>query len=250
MYRGCFPDIQVQFKRWERPTTLPPLSGKGFDAEYIYSRVYLADIFHEIDRYVYLDNDAIVNMDLADLFNTPLIRATHPMTTRKKSFQKPNQAPITAAGIGKLRSVKRESPSSDPHLKAKPVAMGFVFDVNEKLRGYMLQGFNQSSPQFKRAISFIEPAKFFNGGVALVDAKKWRNDNLTRKAEAIVRENEKESLYSRRGLGDQGLFFLLLQDGIAELHPAFNMRRVPNKTTRLMKSSLGRCVERQHNRVM
>ena len=30
-----------------------------------------------------------------------------------------------------------------------------------------------------------------------------------------------------------------MQDGIAELHPAFNMRRVPNKTTRFMKNYRG-----------
>jgi hypothetical protein len=240
MYVGCFPAVKVQFKRWERPSTLPPLSGKGFDADYIYSRVYLPDIFHEVGRYVYLDNDAVVNMDIADLYYTPLLRATHPMTTRLP--RKPSRLQHPAArrdpGLGRNRPTSRQASATTTDMSVK-VAMGFVFDVNEKLRGYVQNGFNQSSPLFKRAMSFIEPAKFFNGGVALVDAKKWRADNLTRRAEALIRDNQDGSLYSRRGLGDQGLFFLLLQDGVAELHPAVNMRRVPNKTTRFMRDHLG-----------
>lgn len=244
MYKGCFPEINVQFKRWTRPSTLPPLSNKGFDSEYIYSRVYLSDIFFEVDKYVYLDNDAIVNMDIADLYNTPLIRATHPLTTRKKAPRKPTAGVLAIeANMKRSRSFtsRQTSIREDEHHKATRVAMGFVFDVNEKLRGYVKNGFTQSSPYFKQAMSFIEPAKFFNGGVALVDAKKWRMDNMTRRAEAIIIANANEELY-RHGLGDQGLFFLLLQEGIAELHPAFNMRRVPNKTTRFMKNNLGKCI--------
>ena len=243
LYRGCFPEIHVQFKRWSRPSTLPQLSNKGFDSEYIYSRVYLADIFHEVDRYVYLDNDAVVNMDIVELYHTPLVRATHPLTTRRKPPPKPTRGALRIAANMKasshLNGHRRLTPTTATHRQqSKHVTMGFVFDVNEKLRGYVQNGFNQDSPLFKRAMSYIEPAKFFNGGVALVDAKKWRADNLTARAEAIILANDKGALYSP-GLGDQGLFFLLLQEGIAELHPAFNMRRVPNKTTRFMKNNLG-----------
>lgn len=236
-YRGCFPDINVQFKKWERPVTLPPLLGQGFDAEYIYSRIYLPHIFHEVDRYVYLDNDVIVNVDITEVYFTPLVRAAHPLTTRHAK-----SAPARRVPTGRTRRPPYQAAATQSYpMPTHDVAMGFVFDVNEKLRGYVGNGFNHSSPLFRRAMGFIEPAKFFNGGVALVNAKKWRKEGLTSRAEEIMRANEREGLYSRRGLGDQGLFFLLMQEGLAELHPAFNMRRVPNKTTRYLKERLGEC---------
>lgn len=232
IYRGCFPSVKLQFKKWIRPPTLPPLLQKGFDADYIYCRVYLSHIFPDLTRYIYLDNDIVVNMDISQLYKTPLITGPHPMTSRswKRKFHMDHR----------LKTVKNENYNEKVNRhEERQVAMGFVFDVNEKLQGYVTKGFNQRSSLFMKAKSFIEPAKFFNGGVALVDAKLWRQQDLTRKAEHIILQNENESLYNRRMLGDQGLFFLLMQDGIAELHPAYNMRRVPNKTTRFLKDSLG-----------
>jgi len=243
LYRNCFPDIRIQFKRWQRPATLPPLSERGFDSEYIYSRVYLPDIFYEVDRYVYLDNDVIVNMNIEDLFWTSLVRATHPLTTHYKI--KPKHAQRDRSAASYLRKNRpggghgRQTSVSNHQTSNRRVTMGFVFDSNLKLDGYVKNGFNQSNPAFINAMGFIEPAKFFNGGVALVDAKLWRRRNMTGQAEDIIRQNVHNTVYSSRGLGDQGLFFLLMQDGLAELHPAFNMRRVPNKTTRYLKNQLG-----------
>jgi lipopolysaccharide biosynthesis glycosyltransferase len=240
IYKGCFPEIRVQFKKWKRPLSLPILSEKGFDSEYIYSRIYLSDIFHDVNRYIYLDNDIVVNMDISDLYKTPLIRSSHPLTTRyKKPYGKKLIVDRSAAGILRKNRPNGRQTSIMERVKSPPVAIGFVFDSNEKLNGYVTNGFNQSNPMFIKAMSHIERAKFFNGGVALVDAKMWRRNNMTSQAEGIIRQNRNGELYSRSGLGDQGLFFLLLQEGIAELHPAYNMRRVPNKTTRYLKDKLG-----------
>lgn len=68
-----FPGTTHEMKSWVdvKPTHFPQLSQRGFDTDYIYARFYLPLIF-PVGKFIYLDNDIIVNADLDELFHNPL----------------------------------------------------------------------------------------------------------------------------------------------------------------------------------
>lgn len=71
-FRTCHFGVSHSIKSWDTPQALRSLSNKAFDKEIIYARFYLPHVFQEMDRYIYLDNDIVVNCDLSELFVTPL----------------------------------------------------------------------------------------------------------------------------------------------------------------------------------
>jgi lipopolysaccharide biosynthesis glycosyltransferase len=73
LHAQVFPHVTYDIKSWQdvRPPSFPHLSNSSFDREHIFARFYLPYIF-DIDRFIYLDNDVIVNADLYDLYTTPL----------------------------------------------------------------------------------------------------------------------------------------------------------------------------------
>ena len=94
---------------------------------------------------------------------------------------------------------------------------------------YIASNFNRSHPWVNSTLSLRPAGYFLNGGVAVIDAQAWRRENLTSQAEAIIRQNQHEYMYSANA-GDQGTFLLLLQNRIAYLPARLNMRRLPKKT--------------------
>jgi lipopolysaccharide biosynthesis glycosyltransferase len=122
--------------------------------------------------------------------------------------------------------------------RAIPV-IGFVFEVNSVYGGYIHSHFNHSHPLVRKVIKHNHPEIFLNGGVALVNALQWRKENLTARAEKILFENTQYpgSLFNSKAVGDQGLFYLLLDGRMAYLPPKFNMRRLPNKTVKLLNQN-------------
>lgn len=184
----------------------------GFDTWIIYSRIYLPLIF-PVEKYLYLDNDIVVNGDIRELYHTKLM------------LKSPNT----------ILPSSRQSNSYQSISHAVPV-IGFVFEVNAGYSGYINSHFNRSHPIVRKVLEHNHPEIFFNGGVALVNALQWRKENLTSRAEKLLFENTKQpgALYNSRAVGDQGLFYLLLDGRMAYLPPKFNMRRLPNKTVRLL----------------
>lgn len=84
--------------------------------------------------------------------------------------------------------------------------VGFVFDRAYFNKEYIHNHFNQSHPLVISAMKVRELDIFFNGGVALINSKQWRLNNLTELAEKIIIENINGEIYSTSA-GDQGNFY-------------------------------------------
>jgi lipopolysaccharide biosynthesis glycosyltransferase len=211
----CFNKINYVIKAWTPSPTFPNVTSNGFDTDVIYSRIYLPQIFN-VNKYIYIDNDIVVNADLWML----------------------NQIPLEPLAISKYTPRRKHPTASSHSLKysssRKPV-MGFVYDLNYVHRHYLHSHFNQTHPLVKQVMSHNDPDLFFNGGVAVVDAFLWRQLGLTKQAENLIAKNNGNGIYSSAAVGDQGLFFLLLDGLLAALPPEYNMRRLPNKTVRFLE---------------
>ena len=93
-----------------------------------------------MDRYLYLDNDLVVNCDLTELYFTSLARHG-------------KDALVHATNI-----------------------MGFVFDRTSFYISYLHNQLNKTHPLVQKLLHVRHPSVFLNGGVALMDAKQWRKD--------------------------------------------------------------------------
>ena len=219
----CFDDIVYNVQVWLPSPTFPNISSKGFDTEVIYSRIYLPHIFN-VNKYIYIDNDVVVNADLWELDQIPLIPVSiSPYTPRRK--QHPPSGSHT-------------TPTPPPRRTQSKAVMGFVYDLNNVHKNYLHKHFNGSNPLVKQVLAGTDHDLFFNGGVAVVDAKLWRALQLTQRAEAMIAHNIGDAMYSSVAVGDQGLFFLLLDGQLASLPAEYNMRRLPNKTVRFLEKDI------------
>ena len=125
--------------------------------------------------------------------------------------------------------IHRVSPALSQSKSGIEAIAGFVFEKHPQYKGYIEDHFNLSSYLVRKALANHGVDVFFNGGVALVDAERWRKDNLTAQAERIITENLRGAYHDER-VGDQGTFFVLLQGRMAFLDGRWNMRRLPTKT--------------------
>lgn len=216
----CFNSIIYSIKIWKPSSTFPNVTSNGFDSEIIYSRIYLPHIFN-VNKYIYIDNDVVVNADLWQLYNIPLEPlSTSKYTPRRKSAIVPSTSTLKAS-----------------HTSPK-IVMSFVYDLNQVHRHYLHSHFNQSHPLVRQVLSRNSPDLFFNGGVAVVDALLWRQLGLTKRAESLIDQNNGNAIYSSSAAGDQGLFYLLLDGMLGALPPEYNMRRLPNKTVRFLEQQV------------
>ncbi|KAJ1435030.1 hypothetical protein B484DRAFT_417305, partial [Ochromonadaceae sp. CCMP2298] len=75
-FKATFPSAQYRNRLWSRPPSLVQSSNHTFDRDLIYARFYLPDIFPELQRFIYIDNDAIVTADLGHLYSMRLTPTT------------------------------------------------------------------------------------------------------------------------------------------------------------------------------
>ena len=124
-----------------------------------------------------------------------------------------------------------------------------VYETHPKYIEYF-KHFNKSSHLFSRAqqsihaingklpnllrIRFDKTEIFLNAGVLIIDTKRWMTQRLTTRAEYIFQMNHDGGLFNSKAIGDQGVFYLLLGAEAYGLHPRWNMRRSPKKTTELL----------------
>ena len=198
LFAKCFSTVSFESKVWQRPKTLPKLSGKRFEKEHIFARFYLPEIFPDVMRFLYLDNDIIVTMDIQEVFNYSL----------------------EMRELGSFKLLENSTTSA---------IAAFCFEYHPQYRAYVRHNFNLSHPLVNSTLSLRPTGFFLNAGVFTVDAHRWRMEKYTRKAEEIIRMNNEMYIYSNF-IGDQGTFFLLLQDRIAYLPALFNLRRSPKRT--------------------
>jgi lipopolysaccharide biosynthesis glycosyltransferase len=119
----------------------------------------------------------------------------------------------------------------------RTAAIGFVYETHPFYKNYLRSHFNMSHPLVKRAVNSLPSTAFLNGGVFLMDAKAWRNRNITSLAESIIAQNVNGSIYDSYS-GDQGLFYVLFAEKVAFLPARFNMRRLPKKTINMLDTGV------------
>ena len=236
----CFPNIKYDIKVWKRPPSYPTIRNVQFEIDAIFARFYVPLIWPDVKRYIYLDNDVIVTSDLMELFLTPLVRNEY---IAPQDGHKPPQIHTAVASSDprihrkNLHAEARERVKQQRVTGRPTTTAGFVFDSHPYHIGYKRSNFNTSDPLVQKALSVRAEELFLNGGVAIIDAEKWRRDNLTEKAENIIQMNRNGSLYSSN-VGDQGTYALLLQEDITYLPSKFNMRRHPKRTISMLSDGI------------
>lgn len=229
-FRLCFPGISFESKVWKMPDLLSTsLTQRNFDTDVIFARFYLPHIFQDIDRFIYLDNDIVVSVDLADLFQVAMLMQGEKSQFLSKSHKNSNHEIFDRNSRTARKRV--DAVTSQLHDKAAPVA--FVFEKHPSYKAYISDHLNTSHVLVQRAMRVHGDDVFLNAGVALFDAKKWRREGWTQRAEMIISSNHKNYIYSSQ-VGDQGLFYVLLQEHVAYLPARFNMRRLPKKTVLML----------------
>lgn len=195
---SCFDGISHISIVWNsNPFLKRTLRHKRFETELIYARFYLPILFPATERLLYMDNDIIVNADMSELASVPMLDISN-----------------------------------------RPAPAAFVFEKSIFNQFYMQQHLNFNNSLVQRAVSHRGEKTFLNCGVILFDTLLWQKLNLTAKAEQLIQQNAfgniKPSLYDVV-IGDQGAFFLLLQDEAADLPVRFNLRKHPGKSVKLLE---------------
>ena len=77
-----------------------------------------------------------------------------------------------------------------PIVRGVQPIIGFVMESHNVYTHYIHDHMNVTHPLFARAIQRFTDKVFLNAGVFLVDAKRWRQQNMTARAEEIILENK------------------------------------------------------------
>lgn len=261
----CFvPEVQTETKLWNSSSfpALKVLRNTQFEKDVIFARIYLPTIFNDVDRFLYLDNDIVVTCDVQEVVNTALLSVlvqAVDQTSSLMSSSNSNSASALPSTKGKLPAHTHHSkPAHTRSESAQLVAqgqlrpgdvihhrrrllvrrryapLGFVFETHPQYKEYIRSNLNISHPLVSSAVAIHGETNFLNGGVILFDAALWRREGWTRRAESILASNFDGSIYGV-SVGDQGLFYVLLQDQVAYLPARFNLRRLPKKTVHMLE---------------
>mmetsp|Transcript_3427 Transcript_3427/g.5139 ORF Transcript_3427/g.5139 Transcript_3427/m.5139 type:complete len:262 (+) Transcript_3427:122-907(+) len=141
--------------------------------------------------------------------------------------------------------------------------VAFVIEYHPYYTTYLKDHFNLSHPQIVKALNYFSSSRLFlNGGVFVMDAIRWRENNFTAKCEQFIIENHHKiyqishnhnesysnnskmnayhtyssSIYDTR-VGDQAVFYALLFDAMGCLPAQYNMRRLPKKTIHMLEAN-------------
>lgn len=187
-----------------------------------------------------------------------------PRSGRHSTGSTPQRAPkrIVSESERRREAALREQTFRKPPPPAsfRP-AVGFVYERHDYYNSYLASHFNLSHPLVRATQDAMVTSLFLNGGVALVDAALWRSRGMTAQAEELMRMNQPPELHDQMqgqgqgrrrteaalesasvplysaSAGDQGLFFLLLQNRVTYLPARWNMRRHPMKTTNMLTNT-------------
>lgn len=225
---SCFRNAFFEMKNWTIPDGFPSIKNRNFDKAVIYARFYLPNLF-PVSKYIYLDNDLIANGNIHDLFSSSLT-----ISKREMDASRPNTNTYIGRSTSKMYNKRQRYKSFVRESPPTKVMVGFIFDNHPQYRVYWNSNFKIKNPLVQKSAGFRGLEVFLNGGVALVDAMKWRQERMTEKAEALMIRNLDEKLYDVGAAGDQGTFMLLFEGKMAALHPRWNMRRAPAKTIGLL----------------
>eukprot|EP01040_Poterioochromonas_malhamensis_P005848 gene5848-6288_t len=93
LFIALFPSVSYEVKHW-KPSffLLKHLRDDDFEKEIIFARFYLPEVFSALPRFLYLDNDVVLNMDVIEVFQRPqrlpdLSHLAIPQTNRKGGME-------------------------------------------------------------------------------------------------------------------------------------------------------------------
>eukprot|EP01041_Mallomonas_annulata_P004723 gene4723-9377_t len=225
LIKSCYPGTKIEIKNWEVPPSFPKLRLHRFETPVIYARFYIPHIFPDIEKYIYLDNDLVVNGDIIELYSSS-------MSIDRDLFRPIPQYTIQSRNNRMDMKTSRNSINSKNEHKKQSI-IAFTFERHPQYSLYISGHFNMKHPLVDRSMKFRGQEVFFNGGVAVVDAIQWRAQNITARAEQLIAMNTQGSLHDE-SVGDQGTFFLLFHGEMASLHARWNMRRLPKKSVEML----------------
>ena len=192
-------------------TELVIKGGHKFNTERLFARFYLVYVFTKphTTRMLYVDNDAIVTADLS----------------------------VFASESYNMTATDHRTGSTSA------AAAGFVYEKSIFNKFYMATHFHKTHPLVQAAMGLHGDKYYYNGGVMLIDTQEWLRQDLTQRAEEIIRLNAKLSndsngkfpLYDM-AVGDQGIFYMMLEH-VSYLPARFNMRRHPVKSIALLNDN-------------
>lgn len=236
---SCFPTIRMESVMWNNERLKPFLSGEQFDREVIFARFYLAHIFCNSSKLLYLDNDIVVTDDLTKLYNTPMIAAPFqrsPPQHKPRNTHEPDPRTRDRSANAFKAYPKQHQRGLSTTTSASAV-VGFVADKHPFFGGYLRNHLNWSQPVVSSFIDKVDHEVFLNGGVLLMDATAWRAGNWTEAAEQLIQANRNSMIYSS-SIGDQAIFYILFQNRMVYLPSHYNMRRLPTRSVNLLEDGV------------
>eukprot|EP01035_Chromulina_nebulosa_P036441 gene36441-49087_t len=220
MVAVLFPGIEIETKMWNS-SSLPisgALRGDHFEKDVIFVRFYLAEIFSDVQKFIYLDNDIIVTMDIRDMYmysmdqscDSTAFHFSDPQHVADKSTDKQSRSFRTVAQT-KDNAGRPQNPPQHQHIPTsrgvQPI-IGFVMESHSVYTHYIHDHMNVSHPLFVRAIQRFTDKVFLNAGVFLMDANRWRQQNMTARKILNPTFFKVSYLYDTR-VGDQAVFYAL-----------------------------------------
>ncbi len=266
-YMSCYSKLKgFIFKTVPFKGMHPALSGVCEGQLHICARFYLPVLLgpYSVNRFIYVDNDAILTADIADLYEVEVIPlplwketpdvaefASKAVELRKANMLgkvDPNTLQPKIIGRfnyphprGRRPTSRRLRATSSPG--AAPI-VSFVWEHHPAYKMYLESHFNGSDLHVKRRLQGRGNTLFFNAGVAVVDADAWRRQNVTGWVEGLLlsnvadKGNEQKQNWNKfdfEGSGDQGVFYMAPEAWLGAIPEArWNMRRLPKKTINLL----------------
>ena len=268
-YMSCYSKLKgVRFKTVPFKGLHPALSGVCEGQLHICARFYLPILLgpYSVSRFIYVDNDAILTADIADLFEVEVIPlplwketpdvagfASKAVELRKASMRgkvDPNTLQPKVMGRFNHPHPRGRRPTSR-RLRATTSSgevpiVSFVWEHHPAYKMYLESHFNGSDLHVKRRFQGRGDTLFFNAGVAVVDAHAWRRQNMTGWVESLLLSNVADmaagneqnwNKFNFDASGDQGVFYMAPEAWLGAIPEArWNMRRLPKKTFNLLTS--------------
>jgi lipopolysaccharide biosynthesis glycosyltransferase len=215
-FEYCMPHIATDI----RPFMLPPDSGFAQQRDHVstekrshwfsptgadMARFFLASIFPDVDKLLYLDNDIVVSCCVEEVYHTVLDGnkiAGIALDDLKWATVTQFQRQYNASHPLVIKNIRR--PKDNAH-NDKPIDLTSPVDENE---------FWKALPRYP------------NDGVLLIDVKKYNAGNILAQANEIALANARGEYVV--GMGTQQFTVLMLHDRWVELTPRANLRHFPD----------------------
>ena len=184
-FTKLFPNTSVEYRLLALPSVFSKFSNRSYEKPSVFARLLIPTEFPNLSFFLYLDNDIVVNVDIAEVYHIPLYNR------RTRQYQ----------------------------------SSGFTVEHSRHHAVWVKAHFNRTHPLYQHALSsYRNPMLYLNSGVWLCNATLWRSLHLTEKVMTIIERSFEEYIYNRNVTSDQEIFYLLLQrDEITELPTIYNM---------------------------